>query len=184
MRFRSCVLVLPVVLAACASSPRINYYTLGAVSSGTVAPSINLVVERFRTSEALGRAQLMIATRATEVEYYAADQWAGGLGELVQHKLAAEFGPKVAGRRTLIVTGQVLACEQVEIQKVTQARLKLRVVVRDAELKRYQGALFEKAYEARRTVASGTPSAVVDELSRCAEQIAAQIAADAAAHVE
>ena len=184
MRFRVCALVLLGLLAACASSPRINYYTLGTVSSGTVAPAVNLVVERFQTSEALGRAQLMIATRATELEYYAADQWAGGLGELVQLKLAAEFGPKVDGRRTLIVSGRVLACEQVETKPLNQARLELFVVVRDAELKRYQGSLFEKLYEARRPVASGTPSVVVEELSRCAEQIAAQIAADAAVHVE
>jgi ABC-type uncharacterized transport system auxiliary subunit len=165
-------------LCACASAPKIDYYTLGMESSGRVDPTVNLSVERLRTTEALGRSQIMVLASPTRIDYYATAQWAGSVGELVQQKLAAEFGPQVDGRRTLVVSGTVLACEQVDRPGGAEARVRLDILVRDAEVPRYQPPVFEKSYEATRPVAGSNAGSVVQELSRCVEEIAAEIAAD------
>ena len=167
------------VLCACASAPKIDYYTLGMESSGQIDSAINLSVERLRTTEALGRSQIMVFASPTRIDYYATDHWAGSVGELVQQKLAAEFGPPVDGRKTLVVAGKVLACEQVDGPGGVKARVKLEIVVRDAGVARYQPPLLEKSYASSRSVSGSNPGSVVQELSRCVEEIAAEIAADA-----
>jgi uncharacterized lipoprotein YmbA len=169
------------VLSACASAPKIDYFTLGMESSGQARPQANLVVERLQTTEALGRNQIMIQVSATQVEYYVTDQWVSGLGGEIQRKLAAEFGPPVAGRRSLTVSGTVLACEQVDVAGGAEAWMKLGIVIRDPEKARYEAPVLEKNYEARLSVSKSNATAVVSGLSKCAEQIAAEIAADASA---
>lgn len=173
--------ILTLVLCAlcgCASAPKIDYYTLGMEPSNRVDPEVNLSVERLRTIEALGRSQIMVLASPTRIDYYATDQWAASIGELVQQKLAAEFGPPVDGRRTLVISGLVLSCEQVDRPGGADARVRLDIVVRDAEVPRYQPPLLEKSYTSTRPVAGSGAGAVVDELSRCVEEIAAEIASD------
>jgi len=165
-------------LCACASAPKIDYYTLGMEPSGRVVGAANLSVERLTSTQALGRSQIMVLASPTRIDYYATDHWAGSVGELVQQKLAAEFGPPVDGRRTLVVSGKVLACEQVDRPGGADARVKLEIVVRDAEVPRYQTPLIEKSYSSSRPVSGSNPGSVVEELSRCVEEIAAEIAAD------
>jgi uncharacterized lipoprotein YmbA len=167
-------------LCACASAPKIDYYTLNMEPSGGVDPVANLSVERFRTTEALARNQIMVVASPTRIEYYATDQWAGSLGELVQQKLEAEFGPSVEGRKNLVLSGQVVSFEQVDRPGGLEARVKLDITVRDAGTPRYQPPLFAKSYEATRAVAGSGADAVVADLSRCLERIAAEIAADVA----
>jgi len=169
------------VLCACASAPKIDYYTLGMEPSGRVVGAANLSVERLTSTQALGRSQIMVLASPTRIDYYATDHWAGSVGELVQQKLAAEFGPPVDGRRTLVVSGKVLACEQVDRPGGADARVKLEIVVRDAEVPRYQTPLIEKSYSSSRPVSGSNPGSVVEELSRCVEEIAAEIAADVSA---
>ncbi|MCJ7754725.1 MAG: ABC-type transport auxiliary lipoprotein family protein [Thermoanaerobaculales bacterium] len=166
------------VLCACASAPKIDYYTLGMESSGQTENAFNLSVERLRTTEALGRSQIMVLASPTRIDYYATAQWAGSVGELVQQKLAAEFGPPVDGRKTLVVSGKVLACEQVDGPGGAEARVKLEIVVRDAGVPRYQASVLEKSYSSSRPVLGSNPGSLVQELSRCVEEIAAAIAAD------
>jgi uncharacterized lipoprotein YmbA len=165
-------------ICACASAPKIDYYTLGMEPSGRVEPTVNLSIERFRSTEALGRSQIMVLASPTRVEYYATDQWAGSIGELVQRKLAAEFGPPSDGKKNLVVSGKVVACEQVDRPGGAEARVTLEVVVRDAELPRYQPPLLEKSYSSSRALATVSAASVVEGLSRCVEEIAAEIAAD------
>jgi uncharacterized lipoprotein YmbA len=178
MRFRQSIISVLCVCFACASAPKINYYSLGMESSGQVDAAVNLKVERLRTTEALGRSQIMVRASATRIEYYAVDQWAGSVGELVQQKLVAEFGPPVEGRKTLKVSGLVVACEQVDGPGGTEARVQLEIVIRDAAEARYRPPLLEKTYEASRVVARPSAEAVVDGLSQCVTQIASEIAAD------
>jgi len=166
------------VLCACASAPKIDYYTLGMEPSGRVYAGANLSVERLSTTQALGRSQIMVLASPTRIDYYATDHWAGSVGELVQQKLAAEFGPPAEDRGTLVVSGKVLACEQVDVPGGAEARVKLEIVVRDAEVPRYQPPLIEKSYSSSRPVSGPNPGSVVEELSRCVEEIAAEIAAD------
>jgi len=181
MRLRPSVFVVLCVMCGCASAPKINYYSLGMESSGEARPAVNLKVERLRTTEALGRSQIMIRASETRIEYYAVDQWAGGVGELVQQKLAAEFGPVVEGRKTLKVSGLVVACEQVDGPGGSEARVKLDIVIRNAGEARYRPPLLERTYEANRRVATPRVEAVADALSRCVGQIASEIAADVSA---
>ncbi|HHQ47871.1 MAG TPA: hypothetical protein ENK19_03205, partial [Acidobacteria bacterium] len=55
-------IVLAVALtAACASAPRIDYYTLGAEAAGHAGPAVNVAVQRFRTTEALARRGIMVS---------------------------------------------------------------------------------------------------------------------------
>jgi len=178
MRFHPIPALIVCVVCGCASAPKIDYYTLGMESSGRSEPTVNLSVERFRSTEALSRSQIMVLESPTRVDYYATDHWAGSIGELVQRKLAAEFGPQVSGRKTLIVSGTVVACEQVERRGGAEARVELEVVVRDSELARYRPPLLEKSYSATRAVSNANPGAVVEQLSRCVEEIAAEIAVD------
>jgi uncharacterized lipoprotein YmbA len=178
MRLRRSIFAVLVLTCACASAPKINYYSLGVESSGEVQPAVNLKVERLRTTEALGRSQIMIRASATRIEYYAVDQWAGGLGELVQQKLAAEFGPPVEGRKTLKVSGLVVACEQVDGPGGIEARVQLDIVIREASEARYLPPLLERSYQASRGVARPSADAVADALSACVQQIATDIAAD------
>jgi uncharacterized lipoprotein YmbA len=178
MRFTSVQVVLLCVLCACASAPKIDYYTLGMESSGRSDPTVNLSVERFRTTEALSRGQIMVLASPTRVEYYATDQWAGSVGELVQQKLAAEFGAPAEGQRNLVISGMVLACEQVDGPSGIEARVTLDVTVRDADVPRYLPPLLEKSYSSIRGVAAANAGSVVNELSRCVEEIAREITAD------
>ena len=166
-------------LTACASAPKINYYTLDMDSSGTVNPSVNLVVERVRTTDALSRNQIMVLASPTRVEYFATDHWVGNLADLVRQKLTAEFGPGVEGRRSLALSVTVLSCEQVDGAGAAEARMQLRVTVRDPAEKRYREPLLEKTYEVSRLAASNSAGAIVEALSICAVEIAADIAADA-----
>lgn len=179
MRSKFHLLAIACVLTACASTPNISYYTLAMEPSGTVSPSLNLEVSQVRTTDALSRSQIMIQASPIQIEYYATDYWAGGLAELVRQKLTAEFGQPVAGRRTLRLSVVVLACEQVDIAGGSMARMQLSVTVRDAAGKRYLEPLLEKTYEASRPAAEPTAASVVEALSRAAEKIAGEIAADA-----
>jgi ABC-type uncharacterized transport system auxiliary subunit len=178
MRFHPIPALIMCVVCGCASAPKIDYYTLGMESSGRAEPTVNLSVERFRSTEALSRSQIMVLETPTRVDYYATDHWAGSIGELVQRKLAAEFGPPVEGRKTLIVSGTVVACEQVEGSGGSTARVELEVVVRDSDLPRYRPPLLEQSYSVSRSVSNANPGSVVEQLSRCVEEIAAAIASD------
>lgn len=167
-------------VCACASTPTANYYTFSVGPSGRAHVEANLNVERFQTTEALSRGQIMIHASATEIEYYATERWAGSLGELVQQKLTVEFGEPVEGRKSYTVSGMVLACEQVDGPSGTEARMRLQIVVRDSESRRYQPPTHEKTYSVTRTAARPAAPAVVEALSRCLEDIAVQIADDVA----
>jgi uncharacterized lipoprotein YmbA len=168
------------LLTACASVPKINYYTLDMEPSGGIGSTVNLTVEQVRTTDALSRSEILVQASPTRIEYYATDQWVGGVAELVGQKLQAEFGSAVEGRRTLAVAVMVLACEQVDGSGGAVARMKLSVTIRDPAEKRYKDALLEKTYEASLLASHSTAGAVVEALSVCAERLAAEIAADAA----
>jgi uncharacterized lipoprotein YmbA len=169
-------LLVVLLLAACGSSPKINYYTLSANPSGDAASEVNLDVRRFQTTEALSRSGILIAASPTRVEYYAKEHWVASVGELVQQKLQAEFGPHREGRPTYIVSGLVTALEQVDTASGHEARMAVDVVIRDPALKMYEAPLLERSFSATETASGNDPDAVVKALSRCAETIAAEIA--------
>jgi ABC-type uncharacterized transport system auxiliary subunit len=181
MRGKIGLIAVVCALTACASAPKISYYTLAMDPSGQAEPAVNLVVEGVRTTDALARSQIMIQASPTEIEYYATAQWAGDLAALVRQKLTAEFGPVVEGRRTLALSVMVLSCEQVDGAGGAEARMMLSVTLRDPADAHSRQPLLEKTYEASRPVSRASAGGVVESLTVCAEEIAAEIAADATA---
>jgi len=167
------------VLAGCASAAKVRYFTLDMDPSGQSTPQVNLVVERIRAGEALARKDILIKKSPTEIEYYAAAQWAANLDELVANKLRSEFGPKHDGAATVTVAGELLAFEQVDVPGGAEAHVRMAAMFRCSEDAPPEGLPFERIYDVRLRAASPTAPAVVEALSRCLEQIAASMAADA-----
>lgn len=163
------------VLAGCATVPHISYYTLD-MAPQAAAQGANIVVDQIRVAEAVMRKEIMIKTTPTQVEYYAEAQWVAGLDELLTEKLATEFGTRDPKAEALFLDANLLAFEQVDVNGAAEAHMKLAVTLTPAGERE---PVFEKTYEITRPTA-GTPAAVVETLSACVEEIAAQIAGDAA----
>lgn len=164
--------------AGCATAPEPRYYTLDMHPSGGVSAAFDVQIDRLRESEPVARKNIMIQRSATEIEYYALDQWAASPGELVAQKLDAEFGEPRADADALSVTGTILDFGQVDTSGGADALVRLKLEFRKSGDSRYDAALFEKTYEARVASEAAKPSAVVVALSRCLEQIASAMAED------
>lgn len=169
-------LIATLVIAGCSSSPPVDYYTLSMNSSGGAEPAVNLIVERLLTTEPLARRQILIASSPTRIEYYAGANWAASVGEMVQRKLQAEFGEPRRDRPTYVVAGTVTAFEQVDVGTGAEARLEVALEIRDANAKRYEEPELTDTFRASQPAAAADPGAVVEALSVCAEQVAADIA--------
>lgn len=180
MKIHRAFAVLLVFAAGCASSPNLDYYTIDMTPSERVSTDLNLKVDRISTSEKLDRTQIVILQSPTRIDYYSNERWAASVGEMVETKFAAEFGPAVDGRRSLIVSGTVVALEQVDSSSGPLALARLEIVIRDGGAKRFETPLLEKTYEVSRSADSNSVDAVVQALSRALEAIAADIADDAA----
>lgn len=173
--------MLSIALAGCATAPAPHYYTLDMRASGKAVPPCTLSVERLRESEALGRREILIQRTPTEVEYYAVDQWTAALGELVSQKLQAEFGcASDDDKPEYSLSGTILDFGQVDLADGLEAYVRLDIEFRLPNKSRYSEPLFKKIYSARIKAEGEDAGAVVLALSRCLEQIAAEIAGDAA----
>lgn len=111
---RHALVALLIAVAGCASGPATRYYTLDMKSSGGAKPAVNVSVDIFRVAEALARRNILIMKKPTQIEYYAVDEWAAGLEEIVAEKLNAEFGPRQDGRKTIVLSGAIHAFGQVD----------------------------------------------------------------------
>jgi len=177
---RAYVTVLTVLwIAGCASAPDLRYYTLDMRPSGAAQAAKNIRIDRLREAEPLARKDILIQRSPTQVEYYAVDQWAATLGELVGQKLEAEFGPPEEGRPTVVVTGMILEFGQVDVSGGAEASVRLKLEFRGEDMGRYDEALLTKTYAARLPTGTPAPGAVVEGLSRCLEKLAAEIVSDA-----
>lgn len=174
-------LLLFLLMAGCKSAPPTKYYTLDMTPSGAIAPAVHLIVDRIVVGEALSRRDIMIKEGPTKIEYYATDQWAAGLDEMVRQKLEEEFGRAPSSQRTLVLTGEVLAFEQIDTPGGADAHVKLSVELRDEQTSRHDAPLLQKAYEARKKADTERPQDVVRALSQLVENIAAEIVKDAQA---
>ena len=125
------------------------------------------------------RTDIMAMTSPTQIEYYALDRWVASLGELVPTKLGAEFGPPQNGRRTILVSGTILAFEEVDTPTGADAHIKLDLAFRNEGASRYEEPLLRKHYEGSFPAESRTPAAVVNALSAGLAQLAVSIAQDA-----
>lgn len=175
-------LILPMLVAlvvGCASSAP-SYFTLDMVPSGNVAPALNIKIGHISVTDALAGKNILIKKSPTEIEYYALDQWAGGLNDLLSEKFQAEFGDAVDGRRTIDLSGELVAFEQVDLPGGgAEAHVRLLLAFRPDGASRYAEPLLERSYD-KRLPTDMNPNSVVLALSECVEAIAADIAADAA----
>lgn len=172
--------VLVVMISGCASAPDLTTYTVDMEASGAAASEVDLTVERFTVSERLDGSRILIQTTPIRVESYATARWAEGLGGMVQRKLAAELASRPGGAGRLVVSGRVLAFEQVDSPSGARALAKLEVSLRDGERPRWEPPLLERTYEAGGFVDGAGVEPLVRALSRALEDIAAEIAEDAA----
>jgi len=176
---RACGIVLALlVLGGCATPPAPRYYTLDMSPSGNAGAPVNIDIQRLRESEALARKDILIKKSPTEIEYYAAEQWAATLGELVRQKLDAEFGPGADKRQTLVLSGTILDFGQVDTPGGAQAHVRLALEFRPADASLHAPPLFKKTYDVHLPAKSSTPQDVVVALSEGLERIAADVAAD------
>ena len=163
-------------LPGCLSVAENSYYTLDMRDSETVSTGFHVEVGRFVTSDALARPELLIQASPTRIEYYAIDQWASDLGEMVQEKLQVEFGE--AESPTYRIEGDILAFEQVDLDGGADAHVRLRVRGYDATQRRASEPLLRRTYDEVVPASEATPEAVVSALSDGLERIAVQIAND------
>jgi uncharacterized lipoprotein YmbA len=175
------ILFAVTAFSGCLSTPDMHYYTLDMMPSGNALAAVNIVIDRLRTVEPLTRKDILIRTAPTRIEYYATEQWAAALDELVTEKLMAEFGPRVEGRKTLVITGLLQAFEQVDTASGAEAGIKMTLQFQDLAAGRYSEPLLEKTYTCRVQTQKANAAAVVEALSHGLEKTAAEIAADAAA---
>ncbi|MGD8438997.1 MAG: ABC-type transport auxiliary lipoprotein family protein [Holophagae bacterium] len=178
MQVRRAVVASVLLLASCASAPKLSYYTLDMRPSGSARSDANLAVQRFTVTERLDRSQIVIQASPVRVEYYATARWAAGLGGMVQQKLGGELGPADAEARVLTVSGRVTAFEQVDTDSGPQALVRLDVVIRDHGGDRSDVPLIEATYEASHALDGDGVEALVRALSRATEDVAVQIAND------
>jgi ABC-type uncharacterized transport system auxiliary subunit len=173
------VIVALLVAAGCATVKGVRYYTLDMKPTGATPSAVNLSVDYFRVAEALARRNLLIMKKPTQIEYYAVDQWAAGIEEIVAEKLNAEFGPKQDGRKAILVSGTILAFEQVDTPGGVDAYIKLSALFRDGDATRYDTPLLEKTYEIRQPASANNAPSVVLALSECLAKIAHEMVTDA-----
>lgn len=175
------VLFVAGLMAGCATAPGPNLYTLNMAPSAEAGSTVNIAVGRLRIAEALQNKRIMIKKSPTEIEYYAAAQWAAGLDELLTEKLTVEFGPLDSGRAAYVLSGTLLAFEQVDLTAGGEAHVRLAIEIRKEGTSYYSPPALAKTYDVRLPVTTPDAGSAVEALSACLEQLARQIVVDASA---
>ncbi len=177
MRLKNWTFILMLGLAGCASAPKMNYYTLDMRPAATQGPEEGIVLDRLRVADALSGRNILIHTSPTKVEYYAVDQWAAGLDDLLREKLEAEFHTGSTPGKW-VASGDLLDFGQEDSAQGPQACLRAVFEYRTREMGHYEGPLLRKTYEIRTPAGAGNAASVVESLSRCVEELAKAMAAD------
>lgn len=172
---------IALLVAGCATSPSPNLYTVNMEPSAESGSPVNIAIARLRVAESLHNKRILIKKSPTEIEYYATAQWAASLDEILQEKLAAEFGPMDTDRPTYALSGTLQAFEQVDRPDGAEAHVKLKLEVREAGESQYSTPLIAKVYDVYLPVDGDTAGDVVKTLSACLEEVARAIVSDIAA---
>jgi len=169
------------VVAGCATTGELRYYTLDMSPSGQARPEYNLDLTRLHAAQALARSNILIKKTSTEIEYYAVDHWAAGVADLVREKLESEFGEPERDRDVILISGVVLAFEQVDVDGGATAHIKLELEFRRANEGRTGDPLMKRTYEANLPAGTMEAGSVVRALSQGLEEVAVRIAEDTSA---
>jgi len=175
------LLLLAVLAGGCASSPEPSLYTLNMEPSAQAGSPVNIEMTRLRVAEALQNKRILIKKSPTEIEYYAAAQWAASLDELLAEKLALEFGEEEPNRETMVLNGSLLAFEQIDDPAGPVAHVRLAIEARKEGASQYSKPELAKIYDVREPAESPGPGGIVKSLSQCLEETARQIVADISA---
>ena len=175
----SSITAIVIMMTGCASTPQPRYYTLDMASSGQTTASKNIDIVRLTSSESITRTDILIKKNPTEIEYYAEHKWASNIGELVREKLESEFGQHIDDRKTIFISGIILAFEQVDVAGGAEGHIKMELEFRGEDMRTHDKPLLKKAYEC--SIPATTPEAgsAVKALSSGLEIIATKIAEDA-----
>lgn len=168
---RSVAVLLSALAAGCASAPEYRYYTMDMQPRTNVTAPVRLAGVRIEVNEALQQPAIMIRTSPTRIEYYALDRWAAGLQEQIAEKLKSEFANPSPDAPWIELNGRLMSCEQMDMPDGPQVQLKIEI---DA------GDQFRKIYTRTGPAAAPNAAAAVEALSRAAEAIAGELAADLA----
>jgi len=171
---------LVLALAGCASAPKMNYYTLDMRPAAPQGPENGIAIDRLRVTDALAGRNILIHTSPTQIEYYAVDQWAAGLDDLLREKLEAEFHAGSTPAK-FVASGELLDFGQEDTPEGPQACLRATFEYRTRAMGHYDEPLLRKTYEFRVPAGAADAVSVVKALSRCAEELAGAMAADARA---
>lgn len=174
--------VLMFAIAGCAST-LVNHYTLDMRPSAQ-AGDAGLRARYFLVADSLAGRNLSIKTGPTTMEYYATAQWVGSIDELLREKFQSEFSGANGeiGPDALLVDGNVLAFEQLDTgEGMAEAHARMEISVQAPGESRYAKPLLSRMYDARVPLESISAESLTEGLSRCVEQIAAQVRADVAA---
>lgn len=171
-------------LAGCASAPA-KYYSLDMRPSRPDATGPAIEVDHISIADTLASKNIYIQKSPTQIEYYAVDQWAADLGEILEDKLRVELErdsaqPTLVLQGTLERFGQQDTAWKKDTVSEAAAMVRLRVELRPKDASRYSEPLLKKAYVCEAPAAEPTAASVVEMLSRCVESIAAKIQSDAA----
>lgn len=177
MRLNCWTFMIILGLAGCASVPKMNYYTLDMRPSAPQGPEDGIAIDRLRITDSLAGRNILIHASPTQIEYYAVDQWAAGLDDLLREKLETEFHAGTAPMK-YVASGDLLDFGQEDTPEGPQARLRATFEYRTRAMGRYDEPLLRKTYEFRLPAKSADAASVVQALSRCAEELAAAMAAD------
>lgn len=179
LHFFSIIIATVFLMTGCASTPQPRYYTLDMKSSGQTTSENNIDIVRLTTSEAITRTDILIKKNPTEIEYYAEHKWASNIGELVREKLESEFGPHIDGKKTIMISGNILAFEQVDVSGGAEGHIKMELEFRSEDMRTHDKPLLKKAYECSIPATSPKAGPAVKALSSGLERIASEIAEDA-----
>ena len=181
MKKLATIVLLTAFMAGCATSPSSNLFTLNMTPSEGAGSPVNIAVGRLRIAESLQNKRILIKKNPTEIEYYAAAQWAASLDELLREKLASEFGPVDTGRQTYVLSGTLQAFEQIDHESGNMAHVKLALEIRREDVSQYTTPEIAKTYEASLLLEDASAGGVVKALSACLEMVARAIVTDIAA---
>lgn len=167
------------LLTGCASTPQYRYYTIDMQPRAQVESAVRVSDISIRVNQALSKAEILVRTSPTQIEYYALDRWASGLEEQVAEKLKTEFGRLPQDLPAVELVGTLMAFEQVDTSSGANVRVKLEIesINPIKELKGFFPS-FRKIYERTEPAAAPNAVAAVEALSRATEAIAVELGKD------
>ena len=187
MRRSLAALVIPLILAACGSSPPTHYFTLteAGPSGGHVGGSsrrVPLQVRDIQLPAALDRQQMVLRGPGAEVQVLGEDTWAGPLPGLMRNALTQDLRARL-GESAVLPPGAPTPSSGVQVLILTVQQFSADTagqVTLDTDWAVGRGNPPKPAISRHATIhvnaGSGQPDAVAQGMSKALGELAGQIA--------